>query len=180
MAWTAPRTWVSTEVVTASQMNTHVRDNFNETAPAKASTISGILVVNGTNSIGQRVPTTADDDANETTSSSSYTDLATTGPAVGSITTGTKALISLTCRMANNTAGEQCYMSYAVSGATTQSASDLRALEVTSSAIDETYMASTTFIEDGLTAGGNTFTGKYRVSAGTGTFRRRKVAVIPF
>lgn len=28
MAWTAPRTWVTGEVVTSSIMNTHVRDNF--------------------------------------------------------------------------------------------------------------------------------------------------------
>jgi hypothetical protein len=28
MAWTTPRTWVAGEVVTASQMNTHVRDNL--------------------------------------------------------------------------------------------------------------------------------------------------------
>jgi hypothetical protein len=32
MAWTAPRTWVTGEVVTASQMNTHVRDNLNALA----------------------------------------------------------------------------------------------------------------------------------------------------
>lgn len=28
MAWTAPRTWVSSEIVTAALMNTHVRDNL--------------------------------------------------------------------------------------------------------------------------------------------------------
>lgn len=28
MAWSAPRTWVTSELVTASIMNTHVRDNF--------------------------------------------------------------------------------------------------------------------------------------------------------
>ena len=28
MAWTAPRTWVTNEVVTAANMNTHVRDNL--------------------------------------------------------------------------------------------------------------------------------------------------------
>jgi len=28
MAWTAPRTWVSSEVVTAALMNTHMRDNL--------------------------------------------------------------------------------------------------------------------------------------------------------
>lgn len=29
MGWTSPRTWVTSEVVTASVMNTHVRDNLN-------------------------------------------------------------------------------------------------------------------------------------------------------
>lgn len=28
MAWTAPRTWVTSEVVTSSQLNTHLRDNL--------------------------------------------------------------------------------------------------------------------------------------------------------
>ena len=28
MAWTTPRTWVAGELVTASIMNTHVRDNL--------------------------------------------------------------------------------------------------------------------------------------------------------
>lgn len=30
MAWTTPRTWTTSEVVTAAMMNTHVRDNLNE------------------------------------------------------------------------------------------------------------------------------------------------------
>ena len=34
MAWSSPRTWVTGEIVTAALMNTHVRDNFNVTAPA--------------------------------------------------------------------------------------------------------------------------------------------------
>lgn len=29
MAWTTPRTWVTSEVVTASLLNTHLRDNLN-------------------------------------------------------------------------------------------------------------------------------------------------------
>ncbi len=29
MAWTAPRTWVFQEIVTASLLNTHIKDNFN-------------------------------------------------------------------------------------------------------------------------------------------------------
>ena len=33
MAWTTPRTWTDTELVTASIMNTHVRDNLNALGP---------------------------------------------------------------------------------------------------------------------------------------------------
>jgi hypothetical protein len=38
MSWTTPRTWSACEVVTATLLNTHVRDNLNECAPAKFST----------------------------------------------------------------------------------------------------------------------------------------------
>jgi hypothetical protein len=33
MAWTAPRTWVTGEIVTSSQLNTHVRDNLLSVVP---------------------------------------------------------------------------------------------------------------------------------------------------
>lgn len=52
MAWTAPRTWVTGEQVTAAIMNTHVRDNFLITAPAKATAIGDIFFANAVNSIG--------------------------------------------------------------------------------------------------------------------------------
>lgn len=36
MSWTAPRTWVAGETVTAAMMNTHVRDNITELDPTTA------------------------------------------------------------------------------------------------------------------------------------------------
>ncbi len=51
MAWTDPRTWVASEVVSASIMNTHVRDNFKAIGDAWASytpTLSNWTLVNGT------------------------------------------------------------------------------------------------------------------------------------
>ena len=33
MAWTSPRTWTNGEIPTQTEMNTHVRDNFNAVAP---------------------------------------------------------------------------------------------------------------------------------------------------
>ena len=42
MAWTAPRTWVTGETVTAALFNTHVRDNLLQTATAKVTTAGDI------------------------------------------------------------------------------------------------------------------------------------------
>ena len=51
MAWTAPRTWVTGETVTAALMNTHVRDNLLETAPAIAQAAGDIIYADGANSL---------------------------------------------------------------------------------------------------------------------------------
>lgn len=51
MSWTAPRTWVTGEVVTAAEMNTHVRDNLSAVFPASAtySTYTPALTASTTN-----------------------------------------------------------------------------------------------------------------------------------
>ena len=51
MAWTAPRTWVVGEVLTAALLNTHLRDNLLETAPAKVTTAEDILVATAGNAL---------------------------------------------------------------------------------------------------------------------------------
>lgn len=53
MAWTAPRTWVVNEVVTAAIMNTHVRDNFNQTGPAIVTTAGDILYATAANALAR-------------------------------------------------------------------------------------------------------------------------------
>ncbi len=59
MPWTAPRTWTTGEIVTASIMNTHVRDNFNETVPAKAVAAGDLFYAVGMNAITRLPPGTA-------------------------------------------------------------------------------------------------------------------------
>lgn len=54
MAWTAPRTWSACEIVTAALMNTHVRDNLNQTFPALVTTQGDSVWATGANA-GQRV-----------------------------------------------------------------------------------------------------------------------------
>ena len=51
MAWTTPRTWTTGEIVTAAYMNTHIRDNLLETAPAKVTTTGDLIVGNGSNAL---------------------------------------------------------------------------------------------------------------------------------
>lgn len=50
MAWTNPKTWAAA-VLSVADMNTHVRDNLNETVPAKVTTAGDIVVATGANAI---------------------------------------------------------------------------------------------------------------------------------
>lgn len=52
MVWTAPKTWTSV-VLPVSDLNTHVRDNFNETAPAKAVAAGDLFRATGANAIAR-------------------------------------------------------------------------------------------------------------------------------
>lgn len=113
----------------------------------------------------------------QTTTSTSYTDLATAGPAV-TVTTGTKALVTITCSMNNSTSNEAQVVSFAVSGATSVSAGDGWRLLFIGAATTDRARMSVTYLITGLTAGSNTFTMKYRVSGGTGTFSERSITVI--
>lgn len=178
MAWTAPRTWTSMEVVTASIMNSHVRDNLLETSPAKATTAGQIFVAAGGNSIVAVRPDSDFISTSETTTSTSYTDLATTGPTV-TITTQVRALLLLSGRIRNSTAGAISLMSFEVGGVSALAPADNRALFYQSSLADDEIQASWSSLVD-LTAGSNIFTAKYRVSAGTGRFINRRLSVIPF
>ncbi len=53
MAWTSPRTWIAGETVTASLLNTHLRDNLLETAPAKVTAAGDIVYATGANALAR-------------------------------------------------------------------------------------------------------------------------------
>ena len=114
----------------------------------------------------------------QTTTSATYTDLATAGPAV-TVTTGTKAFVITSARISGSALGFDSYQSYAVSGATTVAASDTVAVMHGAFRINTSLRASAGQMITGLTAGSNTFTCKYRVdSSSTGTFLDRNITVI--
>jgi hypothetical protein len=109
------------------------------------------------------------------TSSASYTDLATVGPSV-TLVTGTAAMISFGASI-NAPSGQQCQLSFAVSGATTLAASDTNSTFGGGVTGGLSGSLSRTMVISGLTAGTNTFTLKYSSSGGTANFRNRDISV---
>ena len=117
----------------------------------------------------------------QTTSSTSYTDLTTSGPEI-TMTTGTKALVIVTARASGSSVGGNFnYMSYAVSGATTTSASDTVGFAATidgNTGNGSTRASSASLAT--LTAGSNVFTAKYRAgnASSSATFADRSIFVM--
>jgi hypothetical protein len=163
MAWTTPNSSRTTGylILPADWNNTqadlqYLFDNLNTVLPL-ASTL------------GAAVQT------QETTTTTSYVDLATAGPAV-TLTTAGHALVTLSCQGFNNTASDSAAMSFAISGATTLAAADNNSVVITSTS----NQSGTMVFYVATTAGNNTFEAKYRaVTGGTATFLRRNITVMP-
>lgn len=178
MAWTAPITWTAGSTLTAAQLNTYLRDNLLLSAPALASTPGAYMVATGANTLAQRKAKSAYISTSQTTTSTTMTDLATSGPAV-TVTTGTRAFVVYSCAISNSGANNATFMSFAVSGATTEAAADSYSISLDGVSATQAPRLSN-WRWSSLTAGSNTFTAKYRVDAGTGTFAQRRISVFPF
>jgi hypothetical protein len=114
------------------------------------------------------------------TSSTSYTNLATTGPSVtATIGANGLALVIMSALITVSGAGVSGSMTIDVSGANTIAASDEYAKNHTGYTSDTGDNDSRVFLLTGLTPGSTTFTAKYKTSSGTSTFTYRKIAVIP-
>jgi len=91
MAWTTPITAVANSTFQASQWNSSVRDNLAVQAPAISTTNGRLIVSNGVNTVAEREIAQSIDDANVSTSSTTFVTLGG-GPAV-TITTGIGCLV---------------------------------------------------------------------------------------
>lgn len=157
MSWVTPRTWVVGEVATAAKMNeisSALDDLDRRTSPVNA------LVA-----------------TSQTTTATSYTDLATPGPAV-TVTIGVtgKVLLAFNAAIANATSALASFMSFAVSGAATIAAFDSTSIGFTSPVANGGIRCGTAQMHN-LVAGATTFTAKYRMDPGVGpaTFIDRRI-----
>lgn len=164
MSWNDPagHVFVTGEVVTAATLNTYVKDNL-------------IDLDRRTSPQGAYVAT------DESTSSATFVDLATVGPAVTVVIGSTgKSLISIYCALYNTVAGSLAIMSYAWSGASTSPASDTWGIGFAPAVggaaggarFGATHLGSSA-------AGSSTFSAKYLASADTAHFVNRRLVVTP-
>ena len=114
----------------------------------------------------------------ENTTSTSYVNLATTQAVT--VTTGTKALVSITAIWGNGgTSGLSPYVSFAVTGATTIAASDEYSGSAYAGALNVNMTLTRVIVLTGLTAGSNTFTLKFRDAASLNSyFFRRTISIV--
>lgn len=117
-------------------------------------------------------------DTSQTCTSGSFVDLATVGPQV-SCKTGASALVFLQTTHNNTTLNAADVMGVAVSGATTLAAADANSIYEPELYIAGSGVMAGFVVLTGLTPGVNVFTAKYRVTAITGTFFNRMIAVVP-
>lgn len=180
MAWTTPMTFVDNTVLTAADLNIHLRDNLMETEVAKATTPLGLIISDGPNKLLERTIGHAEVGAGETTTSTSYTDLTTAGPSV-TVETGSRAFWFLTSEISIDTANVTARVSVAISGATNQPAANTGFLQIDGISIDKAVRIGVANYSDELTPGTNTFTCKYASPSGAvATFTDRNITVIPF
>jgi hypothetical protein len=175
MAWSAPMTAVAGATFSAAQFNTNVRDNLNETAPAKATAAGQIFVSTGASAIAARTPTASVVATSQSTSTTTFTNLSTVGPSVTAFT-GTQAIVMFSCELFNSVAASSAIASVDVTGSSSIAASDNWCL----ARLGTDYIrATTSHLFTGLVSGSNTFTMRYRAGSNTATFVFREIVVFP-
>lgn len=116
----------------------------------------------------------------ETTTSTSFTDLATTTDTV-TVTVGASGVALVILYSSITCPGYFGAMGYAASGANTVAATTTKSLIVDDAAATTALGASATFLEVGLSPGSTTFKAKYCSgnSSATQTFVNRRISVVP-
>lgn len=121
----------------------------------------------------------------QTTTSTSFADLTTSGPLV-TVTIGANgaALVSIRAMCGDTVQHAKCWLGIDVSGASTVAANETDAAGYTAYAANAQQVAVGTFLITGLTPGSTAFKLQYKVTtggggSGTGTFSDRKLSVVP-
>ena len=149
-------------------------------AVAAISNVAGTLIAPSTNpgiAAGEFATGNTKIATSETTTSTTFANLATAGPSV-TVNVGSSGKVELVVRArAKNSAANDCYIGVDISGATTTAATTIWLHNGNGADVLGEFSAQT--IVTGLAAGSTTFKMQYAVAAGTGTFSQRELTVKP-
>lgn len=161
------------------QFNRYIRDNLLETAPAKATAAGQHFASVDVNSIEARAIQTAFISTSQTTTSTSWADLATVGPQISNIWCGQNALVWINCEVSHATADTEANVGFSYSGATSGDPQNWNRIIHDGVNAGKSWRHSMQWHLTDLNPGYHTFTMKYKVVSGTGTFARRELIVLP-
>lgn len=162
------------DILTAEEMNqlvANIEALSDGTGLENASVTADKLTLGGSSNVVTTL---------ESTSSGTFTNLTTAGPAVTvNVPSTGMVLISFSSRLSQSTVNGAAVVGVNITGANTISPSD--DLFHISSTADASSTNSITKLLTGLTPGSTTFTLQYRRQAGSGTsaFAQRRIVVIP-
>lgn len=175
-------TAVAGAVLTAAQVNTHIRDNLRETMPSRATRAGSYFAVSGWREIAERYPDHYADLERVEITATSFDDPATgaAGP-VAPVVTGPAALVGFRATVQVPSITARVEVGYAVSGATEREAFPEASMgySLSNSASGMQWRGCVVDLATGLTPGLNVFSLKYNVSSGTGTAIDRRIWVMP-
>lgn len=152
MAWSTPRTWSAAEVVTASLMNTHVRDNLNYLFAGVYSTYMS-------------------DEGDYTTTSTTFTPVDSTGFAPSVTFTGTRGRASFVGVIAYSAASQGIVFDVEVDGVSISGGDGIAGARCISSGATDVHDNIAFDVPFTVTAGARTVRLVWRVSGGTGTLK---------
>ena len=147
----------------------------------------GVDPAGGSATVAARLDTLATPDASvarvetaQTTTSGTYTALATAGPAVTvTVTASGVLMVSIGALLANNNATSGAAMAFSLSGSNTLAAADGRSIAVWRPEPDGFDRFGRTFVLTGLNAGSTTVTALYRTMNGnTASFSERELSAV--
>lgn len=150
MAWTAPRTWSTGELVTATIMNTHIRDNLDALKDPPTNLYN------------------VDEASNYSTTSTSFADVDSTDLALAITTGGGDVMIGFSCNVVVGAASDKVYFNVMVDGVDDVADDGLIGISASVSSVAAPGEPITfTYLKQGLSAASHTFKLRWKVDTGT-------------
>ncbi len=171
-------TFVSGSVLTAAQLNAHVRDNMLETAVAKATAAGGYFAATGPNALGERRVAQRYTGNSGTTSSSTFDDLDDGDDTGVTAVAASGAIVMAGCNILSQATSGVSACGVAMSGPSEVPASDARAVRVNSTGANSGITASQASWV--AFAGSYRLALKYRTTTPSALFSVRRLIVAPF